>query len=708
MTTASTAPSSLPQRASALLLAASGMLGAICVLAGLLTPNWSKLSLACLLLIPLTCLRPVPTLCLLCCSLALFGNRATSGQFIAFFLVAGALSTGLALAYTRRLWQALTPLPKVLQWALLYVMVSILSLTSLPLGSLIQEGWGLVAALLDAYQTRSSLGYAIESVLLVPENTYSYSIITVALTLFAWSLAASLSLLCREYPHAPRQLAFSCLIGLLLTLAAGFADYFSLINLRSLRALDPTVNAGDIQFRMQSFFGHSGWFAEYLTLCAPFALILLTLNLRYSLRVSLIILLLVVIEIALILSYQRGGWLSYPLTLLVVWFAIYAYRSFERQEFFALQLLRRASLKVLVSLPLTVLASVLLMRLAASSGLVDAKSLPSAERYLERAADITRTSDRSEFLIAGMKLGVLSPIFGSGSELFALRFEQQFENPQGLYYRQAVLPLHGSAHNIYAQTFSGKGGVGLICLLGLCLSSLYSSFRAALSSNQCSAQQRMALLTSGCLTAAFLIYGNVQEIFYIPSLQHLFFLSVGLAAQALPQRCNQQRSSLFSVGLAFLCILFAAHLYWQYHTPGRTSVENMRSFGCYGQEQTAQGELFRWCAPFSRVVLPVEHSLPVDHSAQPAAQDSASVRLRLRYPLETPATLRVSQGPRLLYSGELRKGMVLDTILKGVELQAGKALIEIQTSAVLIPIRDIKSSRDRRLLAVQLLESTPA
>ena len=52
------------------------------------------------------------------------------------------------------------------------------------------------------------------------------------------------------------------LAGLVLTIAAGALDRLGFLDLRVLRATDPFTNLSGAD-RLQSTFGHAGWFAEY-------------------------------------------------------------------------------------------------------------------------------------------------------------------------------------------------------------------------------------------------------------------------------------------------------------------------------------------------------------------------------------------------------------------------------------------------------------
>ena len=117
-------------------------------------------------------------------------------------------------------------------------------------------------------------------------------------------------------------------------------------------------------------------------------------------------------------------------------------------------------------------AGLVVVRVAGGPGAMD--------RFAARARTITQVSDRQAHVTAGLRLGALLPILGGGSESFAMRYEQQYLRGGGAYYARGYSPLlnmYGSAHNVFAQTFAGKGAVGLIALVLVVLTSAAAALR---------------------------------------------------------------------------------------------------------------------------------------------------------------------------------------------------------------------------------------
>ena len=187
------------------------------------------------------------------------------------------------------------------------------------------------------------------------------------------------------------------------------------------------------------------------------------------------------------------------------------------------------------------------------------------DQYTDRFKDISKASDRSEFIRAGFALGVLNPILGQGSESFAIQYRREYRNQDGMYFGQIDLPLHGTAHNLYAQTFAGKGALGLLSLLVIMFVAVKRGCKFVFSYNsKNSRNDQVIALASICSILACFIYGFVQELFYVQSLQYTFFAVSGiLAGLSLEDSENQNKLSKsnkhFTLCLVFL---FITHIVW--------------------------------------------------------------------------------------------------------------------------------------------------
>lgn len=433
--------------------------------------------------------------------LPLGGNRPGTPHAFHAALVGASLLIGLSirrlLTSRRRAVQSFEEIitNPLLLAGLLYCFCSVASLTAVPINHVIDEVRNLTN-----FSYPREIGSSLLSILKTGEHTLLYSYVSVYLTLLAYALGLNIFWLCRENStHRTSRVFLSAIgLGLLASGIIGLLDYYHLSDLRWFRPLDPIVNPGYQQFRLQSFFAHSGWYAEYVTLAMPTCLVLLALNAPFWLRVVTVILGLALGEFILILTYQRGGWISYPVTLFAVWAAIYVVRCLEQHRIDVASALRRSLGKILVSLPLTVIVS-----LALVTGIQGKESIESAlSPYISRFKDIQRTGDRTDFFFAGLLIGSKHPILGGGADSFAWQFDREFESPQGSFFSRYVLPLHGSAHNVFAQTFSGKGIAGLISLLAIPYL-LIRGCRRIISDNAQPISSKLVALSGGCLRVPF-------------------------------------------------------------------------------------------------------------------------------------------------------------------------------------------------------------
>lgn len=117
------------------------------------------------------------------------------------------------------------------------------------------------------------------------------------------------------------------------------------------------------------------------------------------------------------------------------------------------------------------------------------------------------------------------------------------------------------------QIFAGKGLAGLLSLLLILAVVLWAGIRVPFRP-EVPHTHKLLLLTGAAFGFAFLIYGNVQEVFYVQSLQYLFFAVVFLVASIMGSSIviTERKRKLFLI--SFLC-LFIGHMVWEYAVPGR-------------------------------------------------------------------------------------------------------------------------------------------
>lgn len=554
-------------------LGAAAGVGAITLL---LRPDaWTVAAVAAgVALAVLAWLRPVLAVALLLAAAPICGNRPTTGPFLAFIgLTACAVPGWLARLATRDRARLLAVLATPVGLALAaYAGVSVLSLSSVPIFPVDE----LVGAATPAEAIRL-LPAALSA---ADVNATIYPLLTVVLTLHALVAAATIAVALRRGDsvgaaasesglEAARLVTTGILIGLVVAVAAGPLDRLALIDLRALRNTDPFTNLSGAE-RLQSTFGHAGWFAEYVCFTTP-AVLALWLWPRAdagreaeplasrAIRTAIAIVLLAATLAVVVLSYQRGGWITWAIVGASVAAAVV--RLAAGAPAAAPTSARRL---------LAVAAGAMIAAIAAGLVVVRIAGGPAAmDRFAARARTITQVSDRQAHVMAGLRLGALLPILGGGSESFAIRYEQEYLLAGGTYYARGYSPLstmYGSAHNVFAQTFAGKGAAGLVALAWLVVAGGWAALRTLRRAGEPQATRVVAAIALGML-AAFALYGQVQEVFYVAPLQLTVFAACGLAAGLAPA-ARQPAAARLGIVATVLVVVLAAHVVHAYVAPG--------------------------------------------------------------------------------------------------------------------------------------------
>lgn len=397
-------------------------------------------------------------------------------------------------------------------------------------------------------------------------NVYSY------LAFFSLSLSFLLGLLIINLASTPKRAFFlvGCfLFGILITVFLGLLDYYDFINLNTIRPWYFLAGFGE-NYRFEhltSVFGNPGWYAQYMVLGAPALLTILALQWQKKWKIALLIGLMVVTEFCIILIYQRGGWLSYPLTLIIIWFCVYVLDGEGKDFSHHMQAIKGSLLKIAITLPITIAISLSLVYFTAR---MQPENRQQLSGFAQRAESITNTNDRVKYWEPSFLMARLHPLFGPGIESFSSQYEKLYIAPGHLYVQTPkydVAPYYGSAHNLYFQTLAGKGFLGLFSLFGLFLAvftlvwrGIFSSSAAQLALSQ---PQRLILMMTLAYTCALAIYGNVGEIFYSPIGYISFVLFFAASIGAVPATYHLSRRFRVWV-LSLLACAFVLHLYFEF------------------------------------------------------------------------------------------------------------------------------------------------
>lgn len=352
--------------------------------------------------------------------------------------------------------------------------------------------------------------------------------------------------------------------GAMLTVVFGLLDYFDVLPLDSVRPIEG--NAFKYE-RLVSFFGNPTWYAQYLVLSAPAVLSLMFFRWSRKKLLAAMLAWMVFTEFCILLINQRGGWLAYPLSLVVIWFCIYVLGLDHRQEVLSnwWYAVKKSWLKIAVSLPLTLIVSFSVIYVVAG---MDESGKQHVLGFVERAGTIKNVNDRLAYLEPTLKLVKQYPILGAGSDSFRIEYEKAFMNEghRCVHGDPYTTVSRGTAHNLYFQTLVGKGLVGLLSLFGVMAATIWLAIRGvALVSGAVRPirEQQITLMMGFAFTLAFIVYSNVGEIFYSP-VNGVVFATFLAASAAAGEGVSQLGVKFRRAVLMVLSVAFLAHWIWRY------------------------------------------------------------------------------------------------------------------------------------------------
>ncbi len=490
----------------------------------------------------------------------------------------------------KRTWTAISGQPLLLVSAA-FVCAAFLSLSSLPLSDI----WREHAAAATGLPLSAWPGKLLDWMGL-PEVRPEFSITSAVLTLQGFLFALILWRQTRASTETAVQFARALTLGMVVFVAAGLLEVAGVVSLEPLRG------TGLVAYRvgaLQSASGNPGWFTEYLVYTLPYALVLLAGRKAAGLGLVLLAGVIALTAFALLVGFQRGGWVSG--TLVILYIAASVPRLLNHRG--APGLVPRRQVRSAVAL-----VAVVAVVVPAGFWLWTARDGAGGAR-LDRGAYVGRlksiaSGDRLAYLDAGVKIAMLHPILGGGHESFAYRYGMYFQSPGGPYQLSQVrVPDPASAHSVYVQTLTGTGGAGLALLVTLFVLAAWTTV-CGLRVSVTDERRRVVLLaTSGSLLGVA-CYGLVQEVFYIHALRLLFFAGIGVLAGAAADGPVWSPRAGRTLWLA-LATTFAVHLGYEHAWPGpgRLLISGDPT-GVYGEEPGPRDTHFEWTTNWATWPVP--------------------------------------------------------------------------------------------------------
>lgn len=512
----------------------------------------------------------------------------------------------------RAVWRAVSAQPLLLLSAL-FVAAAFLSLSAVPLASIAHQH----ARSLGQAQGPRDLASQALNWLLFTETRREFAVTSAVLTLQGFVLALIVWREARASAAMAVRMASAIAAGMTVVIALGLLEVFAGLSLAPLRG----DSSGSVAVRtgmLQSVSGNPGWFSQYLVYALPYALVLLAGATAWRLRIGALTFLSGAAAFALLLVFQRGGWLAGVVVL--------AYIAIVAAKLVAPALAPDRAGRGFRWRGLLYATAFVLLVAAGFSWWLARTGTPGTpfdrSAYLDRLTSIA-SGDRLPYTLAGLRITALHPVLGAGHESFAYRYAIYYDRPGGPFSHSTVrVPVPSSAHNVYLQTSSGTGLVGLAILVALLATATITADRIRRKPGVGRAELAVVAGAFGSLLGMS-FYGLVQEVFYVHALRLMFFVAIGLIAGLgtdLVQWSPRLRPALWTM----LAIALAVHLVYEFVWPGPDRLLSAdEPTGLYAEDAQPEYRGMQWSA---------------DQAAWPVSPGASKYAMRVRsfapYPQE--------------------------------------------------------------------------
>jgi O-antigen ligase len=238
------------------------------------------------------------------------------------------------------------------------------------------------------------------------------------------------------------------LAGWVVVLFIGYLDYFHLINIANIFYMENIQSS-----KFHSIFPRASDYALYSIMIIPLLPILFIFIKRLRVAIFIMFVFLVLGEISLILSMDSGAWIVYPQILLLIWISTYfIIAKVHNPQRTLAQFLKRQWLKVLITIPLTIMLSVIAVY--EIKGYQKNNQFQSATEAVgtiaKKAGDVIYDEDHLKYWKPSIESFAENPLFGSGVGSF--RISSQADTVK-------------SSGNLYLDILVENGLIGLVFFL---------------------------------------------------------------------------------------------------------------------------------------------------------------------------------------------------------------------------------------------------
>jgi O-antigen ligase len=427
--------------------------------------------------------------------------------------------------------------------------------------------------------------------------------------LYTWRAAANLVLgwllFCAVRRSFERrqliELGWALALGEAMVLILGLAEFTGMMRLSAYRV----IGLDNYDARLHSLFFHSGWFAEFLVIASPIALVSLWRIPRWGGWAAGALISLAIPSV--LFTQQRGAWFCLVLELAIGGF------FFARQRGMRPRTRHRAMMYGLLLLILVV-AGIVLISMANAAAF---KAL--VERSTRVVSDL---SNRTKIWRLTWNVAVERPVLGWGIGSFSPVYD--LVATKGVRHRSIWL----TAHNQYLMLFVERGLLAVASFLllgGTALVALLQRVRSRDAGSETN-------LTLGLVLSAGAVglYGFVQYLFFLRVIEWMIWLLLGMIA-VLASGTRYRWTDRIAWGLMVVSLVAGLTRIGRQPAPSRGD----RAYGLHAPE-FRHDHSQRWTAPHAALRV---HRRPGDLRLEVANGHPAAAR----YPLSV--TIRIDGSP---------------------------------------------------------------
>lgn len=329
------------------------------------------------------------------------------------------------------------------------------------------------------------------------------------------------------------------ILALLFSEIIGILEYFKIISLTFYRPENPDIIRIGFR-RLMSFSGHSGWYSEYMIMLLPLLVAYLMIDNKMDKKLLSIIFFITVIS--LLLTYQRGGWLAFIGSFIVMLILYYLYLN--KKDYLPSHFKKNLIFFIITIFVLPLIA------------IIAHYIFQNDKPLFMRILTTFRFTDRQSYFYSGWLLSSLNPIIGNGiGSFFSLYNINIPEFYSGVYSKD-----YATCHNTYFHLLTERGILGLTSFLLFTFITIKENIIFLKNKKNSRIDNIISTAAVGSLVA-FLIYGFMQYLFYIRITDILFWVIIAFSAINIPLNLSPINPKIKKIKIGIIIFIIILSLY---------------------------------------------------------------------------------------------------------------------------------------------------